>query len=382
MAFKQRVALISVSLLKFALRVGLTTLLIPISSAGEAMTGVMASERANAFFEKDPQSVKRGVASLGSSGAVKKNSGMSTAVTKTSSDADPNLIGNLNPLANTAPKSFPTWVGAGAAPVVPAAPVPPQAIAPAAPTIPSPPIPPAQPPFQPQPTQPMPPVQTYDTPSSPASNPPTYVDDSGHSIQPNPAAKKFTGMSPSDAFPTSKVTQATNGCPDGSCGSQKIPMDKVAGMSPSSVDNGKGPLPHAEAIQASIKYGLSVPRNLCGRAVFKILCHAGLVKGNCNGRSGVNDAKNFGPLLLAKNGWVKDNHVCNRPGVVRIYNGNQSGNRFRNFMQGDISGHIEIFGLDHQYHSFFTSPRSMDQSMDIRYGTSLRRPLQSCWYHP
>jgi|GEM_PF-6506028 len=158
------------------------------------------------------------------------------------------------------------------------------------------------------------------------------------------------------------------------------PSQRIAAQQAKRATPSGDALPHAEEIQENLKYGPGAGKNMCGRAVFRILCKAGLVKGNCNGVSGVNNAKDFGPQLLAKNGFVKDMSVCNRPGVVRVYNGDQTG--LFHSMAGDTAGHIEIFGLDRQYHSFYSSPRSITQSMQDRYGYGQRRPLQSCWYHP
>lgn len=139
------------------------------------------------------------------------------------------------------------------------------------------------------------------------------------------------------------------------------------------------PLPYAAAIQKAIRWGYTAGKAMCGRGVWRILIKAGLVRGNWNA-SGAN-AINMGPVLK-RQGFIRDDSACNRPGVVRIYNGNRSGRRFRNRMAGDWAGHIEIFGLDRQYHSFFTSPWSISENMRRRYGYASRRPLQSCWIKP
>jgi hypothetical protein len=144
-----------------------------------------------------------------------------------------------------------------------------------------------------------------------------------------------------------------------------------------------GALPHARAIQSAINSGSgrSAGSGMCGRAVWRILWRAGLVHHGNPYSSGVANAKDFGPRLRGE-GFVLDMNACNKPGVVRIYSGNRSGHTFRNHMTGDTAGHIEIIGLDHMYHSFFDSSRSISQSMQARFGYASRRPLQSCWYKP
>jgi hypothetical protein len=139
------------------------------------------------------------------------------------------------------------------------------------------------------------------------------------------------------------------------------------------------PLPYATAIQRAIRWGYTAPRFYCARAVWRILIKAGLVRGSWNS-SGA-DAKDMG-RVLKRQGFVRDDSACNRPGVVRIYNGNQSGHQFRNPMVGDRAGHMEILGLDGKYHHFLSSPWSISESMRRRYGYASRRPLQSCWIKP
>lgn len=142
-----------------------------------------------------------------------------------------------------------------------------------------------------------------------------------------------------------------------------------------------GWLPHAARIQAAINSGagLSAPWGYCGRAVWRILLRAGLVRGSWNSAGA--DAKYMGPILR-RNGFVNDRSACNRPGVVRIYDGNRSGVHFRNRMAGDRVGHIEVLGTDRRFHHFISSNENISQNMQRRFGYASRRPLMQCWYKP
>lgn len=175
-------------------------------------------------------------------------------------------------------------------------------------------------------------------------------------------------------------------CPDGTCRRttrsrtvlNHIPIARTSRQRAASRTYA---LPHADAIQRAINNGAgrSAGKGMCARAVWRILYDAGLVRGN-RAQSGA-DAKWMGPILRSQ-GFIRDNNVCNRPGVVRIYDGNRSGRRFRKPMTGDRVGHIEILGTDNQYHSFMSSPETITQSMQRRFGYGSRRPLMECWYKP
>lgn len=156
-------------------------------------------------------------------------------------------------------------------------------------------------------------------------------------------------------------------------------LDQLPPSKPELSSDSRAPLPYATAIQRAIRWGYTAGRAMCGRAVWRILIKAGLVRGNWYA-SGAN-AIDMGPVLR-RQGFIRDDSACNRPGVVRIYNGNRSGHRFRNPMTGDWAGHIEILGLDRRYHHFLSSNESISEKMRARYGYASRRPLQSCWIKP
>ena len=147
--------------------------------------------------------------------------------------------------------------------------------------------------------------------------------------------------------------------------------DTVAGL------NTKGmgaPLSYAAHLQRFMSLGLIHRRYPpCAEAVRNILVGAGLLPRSAGG----GDAKYFA-RVLKQNGFHNDPSACNRPGVVRVYDGVYSEGQIEGFCSsnpgnpwcapgrdrqtalchnngesvGDCVGHTEIYGTDGYYHSF------------------------------
>ncbi|NJL26246.1 MAG: hypothetical protein HC902_14570 [Calothrix sp. SM1_5_4] len=130
----------------------------------------------------------------------------------------------------------------------------------------------------------------------------------------------------------------------------------------------KDALPYAQAIQDKVRVGYRAGRNRCWRAVWNVLKAAGLVRGELT----QNSAKNA-LIDLGKFGFRNDMSACNRPGVVRVHDRTSVNVPSRSRTAGDTHGHVEILGLDGQYHHFTRST----QPITARFGEG-RRPLKYC----
>lgn len=67
---------------------------------------------------------------------------------------------------------------------------------------------------------------------------------------------------------------------------------------------------------------------------------------------------------LERLGFRKNMSQCKTPGAIRVYRGVRV--RGTRALAGDIYGHVEVVGDDHDYHSFFSSSMSMDAAMPGR----------------
>jgi hypothetical protein len=438
MDLKKWIALILVSTIRLAIRAGLTSLLIPMSAAAD-LPEVMANQRANAFFEQEVKPVAKSVSdrvpsSLETSSVTpKKKSAMSTAVN--GNDVPENDYSNggiTRPLVNVngyAPKGFPTTFGT-AAPLPVAPPPPPAAAAPAIPSLPSAPAQsaPAQTaaPAAPAQTAPAQSTVTQDPPAPAAQAQPStpavpaqgldlpadfkpYVDNTGKGITPDPAAKKFTGMSPgSDTFPTQSPTAAKINCPTGDCGKlNPIDTKRVAAMSPSSNSGGmncaqKAILTAARAVTPNPNVQYERSPGKCAIGVGRIL---NSVENKIPGFDSTPIPQNFRYPLTTRyspgfQGWLgnskynndwtslplkdRDHQKDYPPGTVLVFGGPQDPadyNRNNGYMAthaGTWVGHVTIVGKqdDPKLSGFWTDVRTSTASGSTRHLVAAYAPGQ------
>ena len=128
----------------------------------------------------------------------------------------------------------------------------------------------------------------------------------------------------------------------------------------------KGVLNYADKLGRFFGVGHSVAAYKCWRAVWEVLKHAGLVRGDLTQRLAKNAFKD-----LKKFGFHHDPRACKTPGVVRVYGASKPGHGLGT--PGDYAGHIEIFGKDGRYHHFTASRQPMNE----RVGNQTR-PLLYC----
>lgn len=181
-------------------------------------------------------------------------------------------------------------------------------------------------------------------------------------------------------------TEAGLRCPNGTCGhksSHKKKLNKIGSKAGPKTD-------YASKLQRAINRGVGrrAGKNKCYRAVKKILLSAGLVKSYLPSVAAYNARRD-----LAKAGFHNDMKACQRPGVIRVYKGAASQflgqknavSKARNYMKkkwhvrfiaGDLYGHVEIYGTDHKYHSFYDSDTPVTKHA---IGKNNRRVLVGCF---
>lgn len=109
---------------------------------------------------------------------------------------------------------------------------------------------------------------------------------------------------------------------------------------------------------------LSKKGSLCYRSVKQIVAAAlGKDLGCIRGLLSSVAAKNAG-RDLERIGFHNDSSQCKTQGAIRVYKGVPFKGARR--LAGDIYGHVEVVGDDNNYHSFYSSSMSMDDSMPGR----------------
>lgn len=146
-------------------------------------------------------------------------------------------------------------------------------------------------------------------------------------------------------------------------------LDGTSEASADAPTYGQGPLSSSAAalsLARSASEGagrLSRSGAYCYRAVKQIIADAFGKDLQCvRGILSNGSAKNAGPDLL-RFGFVLDNSKCDEPGTVRVYKGVRTR---RKASAGDIHGHVEVVGEERMYHSFYSSPEAINQTMPGR----------------
>lgn len=135
---------------------------------------------------------------------------------------------------------------------------------------------------------------------------------------------------------------------------------------------GGGSLQAQLAASADARIGHNLKDAACYRAVKTLIAHAlgknlGCVKGIIYGGAAKDAA-----VVLPRAGFVDDRSQCKTPGVIRVYSGAHIAGYRRT--EGDWAGHIEVMGNDSNFHSFYSSPEPLDETMG-----SNRRRLIGCF---
>lgn len=158
----------------------------------------------------------------------------------------------------------------------------------------------------------------------------------------------------------------------GSNGENPILANAPAAEPSSFSFGGGGSLQSQLAASADARIGHNSNDPACYRAVKTLIAHAlgkdlGCVRGIISGGAAKDAA-----TVLPRAGFVDDRSQCKTPGVIRVYSGAHiAGNRH---LEGDWAGHIEVMGNDRNYHSFYSSPEPIDETMG-----SNRRRLIGCF---